>query len=341
VSTPALVSIGLVCASALAVCILLELALRLAGWDARLQSQWMLGDRHLVLDSDVILIPERLLDPAFYGPAHDPVVLTLGDSFTQGFPVAADRSYPTVLQRLLAARGVAVDVRNAGMGDSGPDQQLRLLTTRLLPSLRPTVVVWQLYANDVWDNVTKAVYDLDGARLVPLPADRHWIAVRQRVFAWTPLPAGLKKHSRLFQLVLRGVERATRPEPPDHPTAWSLAKIARELDEFERLAARYGFAPYLVLVPPQTLYLPHDDPAVATQQWSIVDHDRIATLLRGRRESITVVPRRSAAAADFATAVEDPQAYGVRHFNARGYARLAAVVARRLVHDRAVSRPAD
>lgn len=225
-----LVALGLVLGSTLLICGLLEIGMRLAGWNPDLQCEWMLGNPQLVLDADVIIIPRCLLDPTFYAPPAAPLILTIGDSFTQGFPVRPQHAYPAVLQRLLAARGVAAEVRNAGMGDSGPDQQLRLLVTRLLPKLRPAVVVWQLFANDVWDNLTKSVYRLRDDHLVPVSGARHWLAVRQRVFDWTPLPRTIKRKSRLFQLLLHRFERSERP--PIDPVQWSLAKLVREFDEF-------------------------------------------------------------------------------------------------------------
>jgi len=331
-ATPPLAAAALIGVSVAVACVLLEVGLRLGGGGGRLMSDWMLGDRHLVVDRDVIVLRDRLLEDAFYAPPTAPLVLAIGDSFTQGFPVSDRDAYPAALQRLLARHGVAADVRNAGMGDSGPDQQLRLLAGRLLPRLRPTVVVWQLFANDVGDNVTRAVYDLDGDRLVPLPADRHWLAVRQRVFAWTPLPRRVKRESRVYQLVLRAVERAWRPPPRDDATAWSLAKIARELDAFDRLADGHGFTGYVMVVPPQAAALAEGDPDRVRQEWSLEDDARLATLLRGRR-GVVVAPRAANADADFATAAKDPQPRGVRHLNARGYGRLAATVAHRLVHD--------
>jgi lysophospholipase L1-like esterase len=54
-------------------------------------------------------------------PARKTVV-TLGDSFTEGFPVDDSNNYPSVLGRLLDERGMPVNIINMGMGDSGPDQ---------------------------------------------------------------------------------------------------------------------------------------------------------------------------------------------------------------------------
>jgi hypothetical protein len=234
---------------------------------------------------------------------------------------------------VLAARGVAAETRNAGMGDSGPDQQLRLLETHLLPKLHPAVVIWQLFANDVWDNLTKSVYRLDGDRLVPVSGARHWLTMRQRVFDWTPLPRSVKRQSRVFRVLLRTLER--REQPPIDPVQWSLAKLDHELDEFERLARVNDFVPYVVLVPPQSMYLAKTDQAWS-ERWSVIDNSRIAALLQPRPETIDGYLGDGRGNTDFASAAHDPAARGDRHLNERGYARLAVLVARRLRHDGAL-----
>jgi lysophospholipase L1-like esterase len=329
-------SLGLLVASALFACLVLEAGLRLAGWDPHLQSEWMLDSPDLTLDPDVIIIPRRLLEPEFYAPPAAPLVLAIGDSFTQGFPVGPTKAYPAVLERLLARRGLAVSARNAGMGDSGPDQQLRLLETRLLPRLHPAVIVWQLYANDVWDNLTKSVYRLADDRLVPVSGARHWLARRQRLFDWTPLPAIIKRHSRVFQVLLHAIDRCGRPRKPEDSVAWSLTKLERELDEFERLARVHGFAAYVVLVRPQSIYLSKQLHGPWDRMWNLEADRDLARLLQGRPEVIDGYLGDGGGDTLFVDDGRDVAQRGNRHLNERGYARLARVVCRRIAHDGAL-----
>ncbi len=310
--------------------VLVEGVLRLVGWPSPpLRSGWMLGNRHLTLDPDLIIVPRRLRDPGFLAPPAAPLVLAIGDSFTQGFPVELADAYPAVLERLLTTHGHPVAVRNAGMGDSGPDQQLRLLE-RLLGTLRPSVVVWQLYANDVWDNCLKSVFRFDETGLTPVSGAYHWLAIRQHVFDWAPLPRSVKKRSLAFRTLLHAIERAGHPATDGDPVEWSLAKIRAELAAFDELAARHGFAPYVMLVPPEARYVAHAEPAAA---WTLEPHARLEGLLAGRANVIDGDLGLVAGADAFAVPPRDTGPFGDRHLNERGYARLARRVAHRLVHD--------
>jgi len=336
-------SVGLFLASLIVALLGLEATLRLWGYRPPLQSGWMLTSPYLVPDADVIMIPRFLLAPSFYHPAGDgPLVLAIGDSFTQSYPVDAADSYPAVLERALGRRGVRAVVANAGMGDSGPDQQLRLLQTRLLPRLHPAVVVWSLYANDLWDNVLRAVFTIEGGTLRPRSGFRNWIYVRQRLFDLAPLPQSVKRNSYVFNIVLKAVElgakAAVPPEYARDPTAWGARKLRLELDEFERLAHAHGFTGYVLLIAPQSVYLAATDPAAWRDHWSAVEHRKLTALLDGRDDLIDAWLGAEHAGDIFADDGRDEGALGDRHLNEAGYAMLGELVAARLLRDGALER---
>lgn len=111
---------------------------------------------------DFIMIPRRMVQSDFLEGERlrakgRSVVMCLGDSFTQGYPVDPSHSYPAVLEELLPQCCVV----NLGIGDSGPDRQLAYFQRWVLPRLKPQLVIWALYANDVRDNVRTAVQDID------------------------------------------------------------------------------------------------------------------------------------------------------------------------------------
>src|SRR5688572_6267475 len=53
------------------------------------------------------------------------VLTLLGDSLTEGYGLRSDQSLPAQLQRLLDARGAALEVRNAGVSGETSAQGLR------------------------------------------------------------------------------------------------------------------------------------------------------------------------------------------------------------------------
>jgi hypothetical protein len=51
-----------------------------------------------------------------------PKIMTLGDSFTFGFPVSLDKTYPSIMESFFARNGFELQVVNLGQVDRGPDQ---------------------------------------------------------------------------------------------------------------------------------------------------------------------------------------------------------------------------
>lgn len=322
----------------------IELALRLVGYWPDLQSGWVLDSPYRVLDPDLIVIPRRLLDPSFYErPTARTRIVMLGDSFVEGYPVGDADTYPAVLQQILEGNGASVDVVNAGMGDSGPDQQLRLFERDLL-RLRPTVVVWSFYANDVWDNVLRAVYDIDVAndRLVPLPASRNWMYLRQRLYETTPLPHAVKAGSYAFHVLLRATEVLHRLQLParyhEHPAAWGADKLRLEIATMNALAAAHGFRVYYVLIAPEALYLARSDPGTWSAHWSLLEQATLKTVVSGEPGFVDADFDDATIAGTpiFTDGSRDAAALGMRHFNEAGYRRLAELVAMRLSADHAL-----
>ena len=282
------------------------------------------------------MVDPRMVTEAHYAvpDANESVIVTLGDSFTAGSPVASEDSYPRVLSRLLRDAHWPAHVINMGVGNSGPDQHLRLLTDYVLPRVRPEVVVWTLYSNDVYDNVRFAAYDVQDGRLVPLDCAWHWTYVRQAVYDWLPLPHALKKRSAVVRALMKSIEAIGATQVDAEGERRAAAKLALEIQEMDRLAAEHGFMILYVLIAPQSVYLAAR--GGGAQDWASSCSTRyfetIARIL-GSREDLVLIDfhERNAESEVFAGADRDRNGLGDRHFNETGYRMLAEIVAERLL----------
>ena len=123
-----------------------DIVLRLVGFSPQISHEWLARSslvHHRLPDRRTILLPPAFVEQSRYAvPAGKRAVIVLGDSFTQGHPVASENSFPAVLQRLFDQDGAPLHVINMGFGDSAPGQHLRLFESRVLPSVgRPSMVV--------------------------------------------------------------------------------------------------------------------------------------------------------------------------------------------------------
>lgn len=118
----------------------------------------------------------------FRGPEFEPLkpshvyrVIALGDSFTMGFLVREDQTYPYLLQQIgQAPQGNQLEVINAGISGYGTENELQLFRTRLV-EFQPDMVVLGFVLNDVAGNG------------VPL-AERIAAAESQGMEAWRAEP---------------------------------------------------------------------------------------------------------------------------------------------------------
>ena len=311
--------------------IVAEGALRLAGHWPALSSEWMLESENRLVDDDLISIDRRFLNDETYTPyqveAPTKVIVALGDSYTQGVPVALTEGYPAVLEQVLQREAMDVRVMNAGLGDSGPDQQLGLFIKYVLPRVRPDVVVWQFYPNDSLDNASKALNTVTaGGALAPLDARTNWMYRRQRFYE----DAGsMKRGSYLFHLRLRRFERDRVSAVPkgEDPTAWGRRKIPLNIARMKELAKEHRFTLYLALVAPQATYEAVDAGTPAAQE--AAEYPRLLELLQGEPNFIHVKfdTATLGGAHIFSEGDKDPNPFGMRHFNAAGYALMAKAIA--------------
>ena len=344
-----------------------EIILFSIGFDPQLSSSWILGHKDRVPERDILNISRKFLDAQYYNSylerQSDQMIISLGDSFTDGYPVTRcpgrrppcpnDDSYPGVLERLLSHEDQTFSVVRAGMTDTGPDQQLRLFKKYILPTFQPQIVVWQFYSNDTVNNVLYSTYDIsDKVELTPLDAKSNWSFRRLRLYNLIPLPESIKKQSRIVKLSMSYFERQRFSQVPDNfvddPREWGRNKIVLEIEEMKRLSKLHNFELFFILVAPQAYYLKLADPTwhwpdqwdsreteyqllkdIFEQQPNYISGEFTAEEIR----NVTGVPVTSISDTLFASAERDNALQGIRHFNELGYEMLARAVANRITLD--------
>lgn len=324
-----------------------EGALRLAGHKPVPENAWYLATPTQVPDRYCITIRPELLRKDTYRclPGAEQVV-ALGDSFTEGAFVDRSLSYPSALAGILRDAGKSAVVINAGVGDTGPDQQLSLFKNRVLARTVPDIVIWQFYPNDVWDNVNYPVYTVsrEGA-LIPRSGMLHWRFINKVISASIPLPDPVKEKSYLLNSVIKTVENLTATRVPAEyradPRLWSRRKLELEAAEMNKLSQAYGFKVYFVLIAPQAWYLPGaGNGRSAEAAMTLSSYESLRGLLKGQEHYIEVeFTRRDLTALRerfpgrdfsgplgselFSPAALDHNPAGDRHFNKYGYWLMA------------------
>jgi lysophospholipase L1-like esterase len=322
-----------------------DIILRCIDYHPPLSHEWLLGpgaDARLPDKNSILVRPRFVFDQHY---ALDPTlktVVTIGDSFTEGFPVEPIDTYPAVLGRILDKRASPVNVINMGMGDSGPDQHLRLLKDYVLPKLKPDIVVWSFYSNDVADNILQAAYTIDQNSLVPLDTTEHWLYQRQKIFRGLPLPGTVKQSSPVLRLLFRALEvYGGRGVDVGNPSQleMSITKIRLAVDEIERLAKLYEFQVTYVLVAPQLLFLQDKPPDPWGWDYQLAAYGKLRRVLTNQvrfidarflDSEIVVCGKQFKITNRGDPYVDDGRDHntpGYRHFNESGYYLLAEAVA--------------
>jgi hypothetical protein len=126
--------------------------------------------RHVSADVDVAFrINARGMradrDYAYEKPPGTSRIVSLGDSFTIGYEVDVRNTFSSVLEEELRARGVSVEVLNAGVSGHGTAEELLYLRRELF-RYQPDLVLVSFFGNDLVDNVRSGLFRLEGDRLL-------------------------------------------------------------------------------------------------------------------------------------------------------------------------------
>jgi acyl-CoA thioesterase-1 len=179
-------------------------------------------------------------------------IVALGDSLTAGYGLPADATFPARLERALKAKGVAVEVANAGVsGDTAAGGLARL--DWAVPQGTDAVIV-ELGANDMLRGTDPKVTRKALEEIVRRLSGRGIVVLLAGMRAAPNLGADYGREFEaiyadlasaydlvLYPFFLDGVAVETRLNQPDgiHPTAAGIDTIvARMLPKVEELVAR-------------------------------------------------------------------------------------------------------
>lgn len=175
-------------------------------------------------------------DVAARKPAGTLRVLCAGDSGTFGWGVRDDETYPFFLQKALnEGAGARVQAVNAGIPGYSSHQVLGLLR-RLLPELKPDVVIFSCGRND--HNETSWLTDAQRKALPRTFVELQNVLLRTRVYQWVYMRTTLYMYFEHRGRFL-GSERQTMRVPVED----FRSNLRAAAEECERAGAR------LVLLP--------------------------------------------------------------------------------------------
>jgi len=150
-------------------------------------------------------------------------VLVLGDSFTFGFGVPYEFTWPVVFERLLLDHGYYVDVIKTGVLGFNTRKELRYLE-RLLPEYQPDIVILAFMAHDIFENTRsngEETRNENGFKLIHAPEPK----LLTLKFAKSALFA----YDFTYGLIYLATQRRQFFTMPLSPLAKSQTKLTKDL----------------------------------------------------------------------------------------------------------------
>lgn len=274
-------------------------------------------------------------------------IAVLGDSFSACDKFVAVICYPDILESMMGSNDTKMVIRSYGLAGNNTDRELRYFIDHVLPT-RPNLVIWQMYSNDVWENVIFPVYIISGDhRLLGVSGAENWAYKRQAFFEILPMKRVMLQ-SYVVRWMLRQFEFGSYQFSPygddDGRIAWGLEKIRLEVAEMNRLSHEYGFTVLYMQIPTQSIYLAEVAP-LPEHQWmrkyNLHVYAAIEAILQQQKGYVSlqfplVVPAKSdvlgvaseSAKDHFYMHEEDANIVGDKHLNQAGN----QVVAEQLVN---------
>lgn len=178
-------------------------------------------------------------------------IIILGDSFVWG-NTSNNLTYPALLEKILRNNSCEIQVLNAGISGYGTDQEYLFFTERILPKIRPSILIWNININDIYDNIDRPLFDMQNNQLVRIPAWKNGYFLNG-IFRYN-LPAYLKLKSKLVNFISYKLSNVKLFHINSiYPTKWSVDKMHIEFVEMSKMAQKYGFKLLFVISPSQNI----------------------------------------------------------------------------------------
>lgn len=183
-------------------------------------------------------------------------IVAVGDSFTYGFGVNSEESYPATLERLIRQSGQTTIVHNAGVSGYGIDQEY-IYIQQIIRNLRPNMIIWNINMNDFFDSNESCLFLKLGNRLVQLPGWLNTLYVQGYLTQHLPIQLlGYNVTNFLLYLPNRifGLARMT-PICTGLLSAKGIQeKTIRLVNEANKFAREHGVTLVTTLVPYQWFF---------------------------------------------------------------------------------------
>lgn len=198
-------------------------------------------------------------------------IYAVGDSFTFGHGISDDsKTYPELLEKYLNDSSDKVKrkitVINAGVPGYSPDQEYRLILTKVIP-LKPNLVIWNLTNSGDLSDLTlaptwpiPALYDIKDGKLVSLDARFNWLYIANQIRLNTPVSI---HDSYLFNLLVNYSSKLKffnrRPNLSDKKLLdWATNKILLEVEDINQKALKNNFKLLIVILPYKDAFKPSE-----------------------------------------------------------------------------------
>ncbi len=182
--------------------------------------------------------------------SYEKRIIVLGDSMTFGHGVNNDQAFPNQLENIFIKHQRSIDVVNAGTKGYGTDQTYKLYLTKLR-SLKPDMLIFSIYTNDIYDNIMFPLYTIDNKTLIPLDPTKNWLYILGKLDQGTPQVIRERKlYHFLFARLSNHDWFSVLPNLDDKELIqWSKDKIVLQIAQLQKLGQRDGFQVMVLCIP--------------------------------------------------------------------------------------------